>query len=162
MKYILKREMLVCYEKVLIEEEKSQATIEKYMRDVRKFFQYVEEMGKKEGITKEIVLYEYCKQEKITSGMIFISRRGNPVDRSNILHEMKNLCGTAGVEREKVFPHNLRHLFAYTYYKAEKDIAHLADILGHSSINTTRIYTMGSGEEEMKQLSNLGLIVRCG
>lgn len=286
MKYILKREMLVCYEKVLIEEEKSQATIEKYMRDVRKFFQYGEEMGKKEGITKEIVLsykrslieeyapssvnsmlaslnhffkvnhwYEcivkslkiqqrtfrakereltkeeyyrllraaqkegkyrlycilqticgsgirvselkyitvkavtrgravifmknktrtillppklcrllkdYCKQEKITSGMIFITRRGNPVDRSNILHEMKNLCGTAGVEREKVFPHNLRHLFAYTYYKAEKDIAHLADILGHSSINTTRIYTMGSGEEEMKQLSNLGLIVRCG
>lgn len=162
MKYILKREMLVCYEKVLIEEEKSQATIEKYMRDVRKFFQYVEEMGKKEGITKEIVLSDYCKQEKITSGMIFITRRGNPVDRSNILHEMKNLCGTAGVEREKVFPHNLRHLFAYTYYKAEKDIAHLADILGHSSINTTRIYTMGSGEEEMKQLSNLGLIVRCG
>ena len=54
--------------------------------------------------------------------MIFITRRGNPVDRSNILHEMKNLCGTAGVEREKVFPHNLRHLFAYTYYKAEKDI----------------------------------------
>ena len=220
MKYILKREMLVCYEKVLIEEEKSQATIEKYMRDVRKFFQYVEEMGKKEGITKEIVLsykrslieeyapssvnsmlaslnhffkvnhwYEcivkslkiqqrtfrakereltkeeyyrllraaqkegkyrlycilqticgsgirvselkyitvkavtrgravifmknktrtillppklcrllkdYCKQEKITSGMIFITRRGNPVDRSNILHEMKNLCGTVG------------------------------------------------------------------
>ena len=94
--------------------------------------------------------------------MIFITRRGNPVDRSNIIHEMKNLCGTAGVEREKVFPHNLRHLFAYTYYKAEKDIAHLADILGHSSINTTRIYTMGSGEEEMKQLSNLGLIVRCG
>ena len=214
MKYILKREMLVCYEKVLIEEEKSQATIEKYMRDVRKFFQYVEEMGKKEGITKEIVLsykrslieeyapssvnsmlaslnhffkvnhwYEcivkslkiqqrtfrakereltkeeyyrllraaqkegkyrlycilqticgsgirvselkyitvkavtrgravifmknktrtillppklcrllkdYCKQEKITSGMIFITRRGNPVDRSNIHHEMKN------------------------------------------------------------------------
>lgn len=108
------------------------------------------------------LLKDYCKQEKITSGMIFITRRGNPVDRSNILHEMKNLCGTAGVEREKVFPHNLRHLFAYTYYKAEKDIAHLADILGHSSINTTRIYTMGSGEEEMKQLSNLGLIVRCG
>lgn len=240
MKYILKREMLVCYEKVLIEEEKSQATIEKYMRDVRKFFQYVEE---KEGITKEIVLsykrslieeyapssvnsmlaslnhffkvnhwYEcivkslkiqqrtfrakereltkeeyyrllraaqkegkyrlycilqticgsgirvselkyitvkavtrgravifmknktrtillppklcrllkdYCKQEKITSGMIFITRRGNPVDRSNILHEMKNLCGTAGVEREKVFPHNKHYvvfLFILNFY----------------------------------------------
>ena len=225
MKYILKREMLVCYEKVLIEEEKSQATIEKYMRDVRKFFQYVEEMGKKEGITKEIVLsykrslieeyapssvnsmlaslnhffkvnhwYEcivkslkiqqrtfrakereltkeeyyrllraaqkegkyrlycilqticgsgirvselkyitvkavtrgravifmknktrtillppklcrllkdYCKQEKITSGMIFITRRGNPVDRSNILHEMKNLL-THIIKQKKI------------------------------------------------------------
>lgn len=286
MKYILKWEMIACYEKILIEEEKSQATIEKYMRDIRKFFQYVDQMNRQKDITKEIVLsykrslieeyapasvnsmlallnhffkvnnwYEcivkslkiqqrtfrakereltkeeyyrllraaqkegkqrlycilqticgsgirvselkyitvkaiergravvfmknktrtillpsklchllkdYCKKEKITSGMIFITRKGNPLDRSNILHEMKNLCETAEVEREKVFPHNLRHLFAYTYYKEEKDIAHLADILGHSSINTTRIYTMGSGEEEMRQLSNLGLIVRYG
>lgn len=286
MKYILKREMFVDYENILIEEEKSQATIEKYMRDVRKFFRYVEQIKRQEDITKEVVLSykrslieeyapasvnsmlaslnhffkinnwyectvkslkiqqrtfrakereltkeeyyrllraaqregkqrlycilqticgsgirvgelkyitvkaiamgravifmknktrtillpsklcrllkEYCKKEKITSGTIFITRNGNPLDRSNILHEMKNLCEAAGVEKEKVFPHNLRHLFAYTYYKAEKDIAHLADILGHSSINTTRIYTMGSGEEEMRQISNLGLIMRCG
>ena len=93
---------------------------------------------------------------------MFITRSGHEKDRSNIWRELKQLAVSAGVETEKVFPHNLRHLFAYTYYKAEKDIAHLADILGHSSINTTRIYTMGSGEEEMKQLSNLGLIVRCG
>ena len=286
MKYMLNREMLVDYEKVLVEEEKSQATIEKYMRDVRKFFQYVEETESQGNITKEIVLSykrsliekyapvsvnsmlaslnhffkvnnwhecivkslkiqrrtfrdrereltkqeyyqllqaaqrkgkyrlycilqticgsgirvselkyitvraverkraviimknktrtillpsklcrllkDYCKQEKIISGMIFITKRGKPLDRSNIFHEMKKLCEAAGVEKQKVFPHNLRHLFAYTYYKAEKDVVHLADILGHSSIDTTRIYTMGSGEEEMRQLSTLGLIVQCG
>lgn len=286
MKYMLNWEMLVDYEEVLVEEEKSQATIEKYMRDVRKFFQYVEETESQENITKEIVLSykrsliekyapvsvnsmlaslnhffkinnwyecivkslkiqrrtfrdrereltkqeyyqllqaaqrkgkyrlycilqticgsgirvselkyitvraverkravifmknktrtillpsklccllkEYCRKEKITSGTIFITKRGKPLDRSNIFHEMKKLCEVAGVEKEKVFPHNLRHLFAYTYYKAEKDVVHLADILGHSSVDTTRIYTMGSGEEEMRQLSTLGLIVQCG
>ena len=99
------------------------------------------------------LLKDYCKTRKITFGNDFITRRGNPVDRSNILHEMKKFVRDSRSRKRKVFPHNLRHLFAYTYYKAEKDIAHLADILGHSSINTTRIYTMGSGEEEMKQLS---------
>lgn len=283
MKYILKYEMLRNYENILIKEEKSKATIEKYMRDVEKFFQYIEEIGVKGSITKEVVVcykenliktyaptsvnsmlaalnhffkvnnwYEctvkslkiqkgtfrtkekeltkeeyyrllqaaqndgknrlyyilqticgsgiriselkyitvnavangrtvifmknktrtillppnlcrllrsYCKEKNITSGPIFITKKGNPLDRSNVLHEMKRLCEIAGVEKEKVFPHNLRHLFAYTYYMAEKDIAHLADILGHSNINTTRIYTMGSGEEEIKQISRLGLVV---
>ena len=107
-------------------------------------------------------LLYYIRKNKIRKGNVFITRSGHEKDRSNIWRELKQLAVSAGVETEKVFPHNLRHLFAYTYYKAEKDIAHLADILGHSSINTTRIYTMGSGEEEMKQLSNLGLIVRCG
>ena len=107
-------------------------------------------------------LLYYIRKNRIQKGNVFITRSGHEKDRSNIWRELKQLAVSAGVETEKVFPHNLRHLFAYTYYKAEKDIAHLADILGHSSINTTRIYTMGSGEEEMKQLSNLGLIVRCG
>lgn len=283
MKYILKHEMLENYENILVKEEKSKATIEKYMRDVKKFFQYIEEIGLKENITKEAVVsykenlvkryapasvnsmlaalnhffkankwYEcivkslkiqkgtfrikekeltkeeyyrllraaqnngkyrlyyilqticgsgiriselkyitvnaitcgrtvismknktrtillppnlccllksYCKEKNIKSGPIFITKKGNALDRSNVFHEMKRLCEIAGVEKEKVFPHNLRHLFAYTYYRAEKDIAHLADILGHSSINTTRIYTMGSGEEEMKQIAKLGLVV---
>ena len=283
MEYILKCEMLIHYENVLIEEEKSKATIEKYMRDIKKFFLYMKETARESIVTKERVVcykkrlieqyapvsvnsmlaslnhffkingwYEcvvkalkiqqktfrskereltkaeyykllrtaqregkhrlycllqtlcasgirvselkyitveavhkgrtiifmknktrtillssslcrllkaYCKKKKITTGSIFVTRNGNPLDRSNILHEMKRLCELAGVEKSKVFPHNLRHLFAYTYYKAQKDIAHLADILGHSSINTTRIYTMGSVEEEIKQISALGLVV---
>ena len=88
-----------------------------------------------------------------------MTRSGKPMNRSNIWHEMKELCEAAGVDREKVFPHNLRHLFACTYYNIEKDITHLADILGHSNINTTRIYTLVSGEEQEKQISMLGLVV---
>ena len=81
------------------------------------------------------------------------------MDRSNILHEMKNLCPEAGVERNKVFPHNLRHLFACLFYKAEKDLSRLADLLGHSNINTTRIYTCVSGNEQERQIENLGLVL---
>ena len=82
------------------------------------------------------------------------------MDRSNIWHEMKDLCQEAGVLGKKIFPHNLRHLFALTYYKAKKDITHLADMLGHSNINTTRIYTLVSGEEQAKQIEFLGLVPR--
>ena len=93
-------------------------------------------------IVKELKqkLLRYAAEQKIESGAIFITRTGKPMSRTNIWREMKNLCTQAGVNPDKVFPHNLRHLFARTFYGIEKDIAKLADILGHSSINTTRIY----------------------
>ena len=86
-------------------------------------------------------LKSYAKKKKIKSGPVFVSKNGNPLDRSNIWSSMKKLCELAGVAESKVYPHNLRHLFARTYYSIQKDIVRLADILGHSSINTTRIYT---------------------
>lgn len=104
-------------------------------------------------------LRRYVKEKHIVRGSIFVTRSGRPMDRSNICHEMKALCGEAQVNREKIFPHNLRHLFACTYFALEKDLPHLADILGHSSINTTRIYTLVSGEEQARQIERLGLVV---
>ena len=89
---------------------------------------------------------------------MFVTRTGKPLDRSAIWKMMKELCIIAGVDREKVFPHNLRHLFARTYYSLQKDIVRLADILGHSSINTTRIYTMETGEVHRRQIQRLGLL----
>lgn len=103
-------------------------------------------------------LLDYAMQKGIFKGSIFVTRSGRPMDRSNILHEMKKLSGEAEVERSKIFPHNLRHLFAYTYYEMEKDITHLADLLGHSNINTTRIYTMSSGRKQAEQIERLGLL----
>ena len=105
-------------------------------------------------------LARYAKEQKITTGSIFVSRNGNPLDRSNVWSEMKKLCEAAGVSKAKVFPHNLRHLFAKVYYSVQKDIVRLADILGHSSVNTTRIYTMESGEVHRRQIQRLGLL-RC-
>lgn len=102
----------------------------------------------------------YAGEEQITSGSIFVTRNGRPLDRCNIFHDMKKLCEEAGVDAKKVFPHNLRHLFAVTYYKAERDVCHLADILGHSNINTTRIYTIVSCEEQERQIDGLGLWLR--
>ena len=104
-------------------------------------------------------LKSYVRQQNITEGCIFVTRNGNPVDRSNIFHEMKNLCRHAGIEKKKVFPHNFRHLFAKTYYRAKKDLSHLADLLGHSSINTTRIYTQVSDREHSRQIDSLGLVL---
>ena len=86
------------------------------------------------------------KERQIKSGAVFVTKNGNPLDRSNIWSNMKKLCEAANVSEKKVFPHNLRHLFTRTYYALQKDIVRLADILGHSSVNTTRIYTMESGE----------------
>ena len=106
------------------------------------------------------ILKEYVKEQKIKSGAVFVSKNGNPLDRSNIWSDMKKLCKEAGVSEKKVFPHNLRHLFARTYYTLQKDIVRLADILGHSSVNTTRIYTMETGEIHRKQIQRLGLL-RC-
>ena len=104
------------------------------------------------------MLLEYAKRQKITSGSVFITRTGKPLDRSTIWKMMKDLCENAGVSKEKVFPHNLRHLFARTYYSIQKDIVRLADILGHSSVNTTRIYTMETGEVHRRQIQKLGLL----
>ncbi len=103
-------------------------------------------------------LRAYAKKQKIESGPIFISRNKKALDRSNIWKMMKNLCESAGVEKDKVFPHNFRHLFARTYYSIEKDVVRLADILGHSSVNTTRVYTMETGEVHRLQIQKLGLL----
>lgn len=104
------------------------------------------------------MLITYAKEQKITSGPVFVTRTGKPLDRSTIWKMMKSLCESAEVNREKVFPHNLRHLFARTYYSIQKDIVRLADILGHSSVNTTRIYTMETGEVHRRQIQKLGLL----
>ena len=105
------------------------------------------------------MLTEYIKEEKITSGPVFITKTGKPLDRSTIWKMMKQLCEHAGVNKEKVFPHNLRHLFARTYYSIQKDIVRLADILGHSSVNTTRIYTMETGDVHRRQIEELKLLL---
>lgn len=103
-------------------------------------------------------LKDYIRREKIKDGPVFITRTGKPLDRSNIWRMMKALCQEAGVDEKKVFPHNLRHLFARCFYSIDKDIAKLADILGHSSINTTRIYIITSGAEHRRQLDALELV----
>lgn len=100
-------------------------------------------------------LRKYCRERSINSGTIFVTRNGRPMDRSNILHRMKALSATAEVSRDKIFPHNLRHFFAVNYYKSEKDIVRLADLLGHSNINTTRIYTLISCETQLSILDKV-------
>lgn len=104
------------------------------------------------------MLTEYAKTKKITSGSVFVTKTGKPLDRSTIWKMMKALCESARVSKNKVFPHNLRHLFARTFYTLQNDIVRLADILGHSSVNTTRIYTMESGETHRRQIQQLGLL----
>lgn len=103
-------------------------------------------------------LLDYARERKITSGQIFLTRSGKSLSRRQIWSEMKKLCAAAGVEASKVFPHNLRHLFAKTFYKSCGDIVRLADVLGHSSIDTTRIYLLSTGAEHMRQLDCLGLV----
>ena len=112
-------------------------------------------------IVKELKqkLLRYAAKQGIKSGMLFVTRAGKPISRTNIWREMKSLCAEANVDPQKVFPHNLRHLFARVFYGIEKDIAKLADILGHSSINTTRIYIISTGIEHQKQLENMRLII---
>lgn len=104
-------------------------------------------------------LLAYAKRNHIESGMLFTTKNGKPLDRSNIWREMKKLCELAGIAAEKVFPHNLRHLFARTFYGIEKDIAKLADILGHSNINTTRIYIMTTFAEHKRKMESMRLII---
>ena len=105
------------------------------------------------------LLESYAKKRQIIAGPIFLGAKGKPLDRSVIWRRMKQLCRRAGVKETKVFPHNLRKLFARTFYHVEKDIAKLADILGHSSINTTRIYIMTTGTEHRRKIERLGLVV---
>lgn len=104
-------------------------------------------------------LLQYAKGQGIRSGAVFVTRRGEPLSRFTIWREMKKLCCAAGVAPGKVFPHNLRHLFARTFYGIEKDIAKLADILGHASINTTRVYIVTTGEEHRRKMEHMNLIL---
>ena len=103
-------------------------------------------------------LLKYAKQQKIAFGEIFLTKSGKSISRRQIWAEMKRLSQYAGVEPSRVFPHNLRHCFAVAFYRACKDIIKLADVLGHSSIETTRIYLLTSGEEHQRQLDRLGLV----
>ena len=103
-------------------------------------------------------LLKFAKKQKTASGEIFLTKNGTSMSRRQIWGELKRLCRSAGVEPSKVFPHNLRHLFATTFYRVYKDIVHLADVLGHSSIDTTRIYLLTSGAEQSRQLNRLGLV----
>ena len=104
-------------------------------------------------------LLSYAGKQNIKTGMIFVTRTGKPLNRTNIWREMKALCAAADVNPQKVFPHNLRHLFARVFYGIEKDIAKLADILGHSSINTTRIYIVSTGVEHRRRMENMRLVI---
>ena len=104
-------------------------------------------------------LLRYIKEQKIGSGAVFVTRTGKPVSRHNVWRDMKALCREAEVSPTKVFPHNLRHLFARTFYGIEKDIAKLADILGHSSINTTMIYIATTAVEHKRKMENMRLII---
>ena len=104
-------------------------------------------------------LLQYAKEHNILLGTIFVTKSGKSLNRSNIWRQMKNLCIQAGISPKKVFPHNLRHLFARTFYNIEKDIAKLADILGHSNINTTRIYIITTGAEHQRHMENMHLII---
>ena len=106
------------------------------------------------------MLRGYMKEQGITGGSVFQTKSGKPLNRSNVWRMLKDLCESAGVSKDKVFPHNFRHLFARTFYSLQKDVVRLADILGHSSINTTRVYTMESGAEHRRQMQKLGLL-RC-
>lgn len=103
-------------------------------------------------------LLDYAEQHGIERSMIFVTRGGLPVDRTNIWRDMKTVCADAGISPDKVFPHNLRHLFARVFYEMDKDIAQLADVLGHSSINTTRLYIVSSGAEHRRRMEDMGLI----
>ena len=103
-------------------------------------------------------LLKYTRKQKIASGEVFLTKSGKPITRRQVWYELKRLCKAAGVETSKVFPHNFRHLFATIFYRACKDIARLADVLGHSSIETTRIYLTVSGTEQARQLDRLGLV----
>ena len=103
-------------------------------------------------------LLKYCKKRNTVSGEVFLTKNGSSLSRKQIWAEMKSLCGLAGVAPSKVFPHNLRHLFARAFFKACRDVAQLADVLGHSSMETTRIYLVSTGAEHARTLEQLRLV----
>ncbi len=105
------------------------------------------------------LLKEYISKTKRKTGSVFVTKNGRPLDRSNICHEMKALADAAGVEKSKIFPHNLRHLFACVYYEQDKDISNLADLMGHSNINTTRVYTRISMRRLLELINGMGLVM---
>ena len=107
----------------------------------------------------QVKLLQYAKKQVISSGAVFITKTGKPLNRCYVWREMKMLCGQADVSPTKVFPHNLRHLFARTFYEIEKDIAKLADILGHGNINTTRIYIITTGMEHRRKMELMRLVI---
>lgn len=135
---------------ITVEAIKSKVAIVSLKGKTRSVF-IVKELKKK--------LLRYAKNQNIKSGMIFVTRTGKAINRTNIWREMKSLCKDANVNPQKVFPHNLRHLFARVFYGIEKDIAKLADILGHSSIDTTRIYIISTGTEHRRCMENMRLII---
>lgn len=132
------------------------------VKAVRSGYAYINNKGKSRLIFLPQPLMEvlkaYCIRVGIAKGPVFVNRKGAAVSRYYIWKKMKELCQEAGVAREKVFPHNLRHLFAFTFYRLEKDLLRLAEVLGHSNIETTRIYTATNGKEHRKILSRLGLV----
>ena len=105
------------------------------------------------------LLADYLRKQGRRQGTVFVTRSGKPLDRSNIWRDMKALCKSAGVDPKKVFPHNLRHLFARAFYALDHDLSRLADILGHSNVSTTRIYTAECGSVHAQQMERLRLIV---
>lgn len=135
---------------ITVEAVKSNVAIVSLKGKTRSVF-IVKELKKK--------LLRYAKNQNIKSGMIFVTRTGKAINRTNIWREMKSLCKDANVNPQKVFPHNLRHLFARVFYGIEKDIAKLADILGHSSIDTTKIYIISTGTEHRRCMENMRLII---
>lgn len=104
-------------------------------------------------------LLQYGRKVGIHTGCLFVTATGRPLNRSNIWRQMKALCRLAGIAPGKVFPHNLRHLFARTFYRLEKDIAKLADILGHANVNTTRVYIITTGAEHQRCMETMRLIL---
>ena len=136
----------------LQEQERAAATIEKYVHDLTALSVFLPDKLRK-------LLRAYLQKQKITAGAVFISRNGKPLNRGNIWRDMKALCESAGVEAGKVIPHNLRHLFARTFYSLEKDLSRLADILGHSDVSITRICTAESGGAHARQIGRLNLVV---
>ena len=140
------------YEKDSAVYEKLFAILKKL--DIKHFF-YIGGNDSMDTIKK---LAEYAARQHIDSGVIFRTKSGRPLDRANIFHDMKRLCDAAHVEQSKVFPHNLRHLFARAFYSVEKNLPHLADVLGHSSIETTRIYVAASSRQYERMLDKMKLI----
>lgn len=146
------------FEESLYVNEKSKATVSKYLRAVRKLAEYLhgEELTRPRLLEYREILQSRVKAQTV-NGYIFRTRSGRPLDRTNICHDMKKLC--ARMDSRKIFPHNLRHLFARSFYTVEKNLAHLAAILGHSRIETTRIYVAASAAAHERILNKMRLIL---